>query len=309
MDKVYRDTPDNFHEIEQYIILEPKEIVSNIIQAKKCYFYDACSFRKHMLISDTEYLHKYIKHTQGIVIITRCILMELCSNDNMLWREHVEYIKKMNESGITILVLYEEDIYDVVSACFASVVKINKFLSFAVRNIKSKVGTVDRTLTDNESLKIEIMYARDNTDSSLYKRFFETVRSNKVSGDNLGEELVAICIHILANIYEMVEYKYIFLTEDKGAISILGGAIKNVEKYIEKPCISAFTTTKLIHRMLECEIISTKEQVLMMLDTGDIENKIGIFCVGKYDLEVKEKTMQIEELAELLVNRDIWICL
>ena len=44
MKKVYHDTPDNFAEIQTYVITDVEEIARTIIQADRCFFYDACGF-------------------------------------------------------------------------------------------------------------------------------------------------------------------------------------------------------------------------------------------------------------------------
>ena len=84
MKKVYNDTPDNFAEIQTFVITDVEEIAKTIIQADKCFFYDACAFRNHMRIMNPECIFEYIKRMGGIVVITRCIIMELCSKDNLL---------------------------------------------------------------------------------------------------------------------------------------------------------------------------------------------------------------------------------
>lgn len=302
MDKNCNETPDNFAEIAAYVITETEEIVKEIILAEKCYFYDTCAFRNHMMIANPEYIYKYIKKMGGIVIITRCILMEMCSNNNRLWDEHITYIRNMSQYGIKVLVIYEEQVVNVLNTCYSGISQINGMLSFAVRAVKSKTGTIETVLSKNPVLKKELIVFYENQDSSLAERFFREVRMNKASEDNLGEELIAVCVHMLANIREVIRYKYIVLTDDKGAITLLGKTMHNVEQHIERQCISGVTTAKLCWLMVQERILSEKEQVQNIIAAGNAGETIKVYCSGVFELSPNEKTMRTDEFAEKLIN-------
>ena len=64
----------------------------------------------------------------------------------------------------------------------------------------------------------------------MYKRFFEAVRANKESGDNLGEEVLAICLHILSHIPGEDNGKFCVITDDKGAASKIDAMFKKTAK-------------------------------------------------------------------------------
>jgi hypothetical protein len=255
-----------------------------------------------MLVSQPESIFNYIQKTGGVIIITRCIIMELCSNDNKLWREHIEYIKKIHKYGISLLVIYEEDVMNVLTACYSGTSKINRMLSVAVKNAKSKTGTIETVLSSDSILKKELLIDDENADSSLAPRFFIKVRTNKTSGDNLGEELIAICVHLLSNIIEITSFKYIVLSDDKGAIALLRKAIQNVERHIERKCISGVTTAKLCWLMLAKNVISQKNQVEDILKAGNAGDSISVYCSEEFELHPSEKTMKIEELSVKLTN-------
>ena len=302
MIKTYKDTPDNLSKIVPYVIMDSKQAGSEIVAAEKCYFYDACSFRKHMDLPHPEYLFEYIKRTKGIVVITRCILMELCSNDNKLWQEHINYVEKIHNAGIKTLVIFEEDIFEAEAICFSSNSEINRHLKIAIQTIKSKVGTVEETLKSDSALRDSIFVNNNNNAKTKYSDFFRKVRANKESEDNLGGELIIICIHILSNILEINEYKYTILTEDKGAISQLGKAIENIEKYSSKKSVTAITTPKLAQILFEENIITEKAILEAVLLTGNTDCKVKVFCSEKFDMYSTLKTMSCSELVEKIVN-------
>lgn len=297
----YVETPHNIREIERYVLTDGERIASEIMNARRCYFYDACSFRKHAQMEHPEYVFEFVKRDNGIMVITGCVLMELASHSGFLNAEYVEYMKKMYEAGIQVLILYEEDIFDILSLCFASNTVINRQLSLAVRAVKRPTGTMEDTLKENKSLRNEI-FGDDITDGTLFRRFFGEVRSNKESGDNLGEELLAVCVHLMSNIPEVYDYKYVIMTEDKGAIGLVHKAAHNVLLYRNVRAFSALTTSRLAQRLYEETIISGKSQVEEMLSVGAAGATLKILGSEEYDLEPKEKTMTCSELAEKIIT-------
>jgi len=305
MCKIYKDTPKNFNDIEPYVSINSEEVIKRLIQSEKCYFYDTCSFRKHMIIEQPKSIFDYVKQTNGVIVITRCIIMELCSNDNKLWAEHIEYIKKMHQNGLYVIVIFEEDIMDVLNFCFTGVTTTNGMLSIAVKHAKSKTGTVEKILSIDSALKKELLVDDTNSDKTLAKRFFEKVRLNKTSEDNLGEELISICVHMLSNIREEKANKYIVLSDDKGAITLLGKTMQNVEKYIGMKCITGVTTAKLCWLIENTLHFSNKEQIENVL--GNPDENIKVYCSEEYELMPSEKTFKVSELAQKLIDGSIKI--
>lgn len=304
MCRVYRDTPDNFVDIEPYILTSIEAVAKAIIQREKCYFYDACSFRKHMVIENPEYIFNYIEHTKGIIVITRCIIMELCSN-NKLWEEHIEYIRKMYQHGLCVLVIFEEDIMDVLSYCYTGIGTINRMLSLAVKHGKSKTGCVENGLSQDSILKKELLVDNTNGDKLLATRFFEKVRSLKTPGDNMGEELIGICVHMLSQIRETKEHKYIVLTDDKKAITLLSKTIKNVEKNMGMKCITGVTTAKLCWLIVNELHVTNKDEIECIL--GEPQELIKVYSSEEYEFMPSEKSMTNEELANKLIRGGIKI--
>ena len=167
MEKIYKEVPDNFNELESYVITDKIEIVECLIRAEKCFFYDTCAFRNHMNISNPYAIFEYEKSNLSVVVLLRGIIMEMCSNDGKLWNEHIEYIKKINEYGIKVIVMYEEDAFDVLKAYCSDVTKINEWLILAVKCIKNKVGTIEKVLQKNSALKKEVLLSSSSNISLI----------------------------------------------------------------------------------------------------------------------------------------------
>ncbi len=307
MDKIYRETPLNFAEISPYVITDIESIGKEIILSEKCYFYDTCSFRNHMLAPNADLIFDFIKTGIGIVVITRTIIMELCSNDGKLWDKHIQYIKNMYQSGIKILVIYEEDLFKVLHTYCNDVVEINKWLSYAVRNAKSKTGSVESVINRNIKLKKTICDMEECIDSRFAEKMFRAVRAEKKSGDNMGEEMLAICVHWLSHIREITPYKYIIVSDDKKAMRIFGKVIKNFKEYSECDMITVFTTPKLCYQMKINGIVVGEQQIADILSVCNSGNSINVFCSEEFELYPTEKTMSVELFARKVITQNIKI--
>lgn len=305
MEKIEREIPCNFSEMKQYIITDVQEISNNIILAEKCYFYDTCSFRNHMVSSEQELLFDFIKETSGIVIITRTVLMELCSGDGCLWKEQIEYIKNMFLYGIKVLVIYEEDVFDVLHTVYSDVAEINKWLSFAVKYVKNKTGKVEELVRQDGKLKQVILAGEECKDSKLAKCLFTKIRSHKTPQDNMGEELLAISVHWLSRMRNFEEYKYIVLTDDKKAIPVMGKVIKNVREYLGSNSIAVCTTIKLCSLLQKADMIDNENQILKMLSYVNSEHEIKVYCSAEFELYPTEKSMSVQEYARAVFQEKI----
>lgn len=302
MATTYVETPRNFAEIVPYVISDREQIVKKFYQAEKCFFYDTCSFRKHAQLSKPEYFFKYVKQCQGFIVITRCILMELASSGGSLNLEYVDYFKKMKSAGIDILVIFEEDIYDVMDMCFSTNAIINKYLTWAVRMVKHPTSTITETLKNQQVLYDEVMKGDDVSDGSLYKRFFSAVRANKQSEDNLGEEMIAICLHILSNITSEDDGKFCIITEDKGAIGMIGSVFRKTNEQFKGKKIIIYSTPKLVQHMYAENLMTQVQDIEAMLCEGNGGSRLVILGTDVYDIKNREISIECSELAQKITT-------
>ena len=148
----------------------------------------------------------------------------------------------MAEAEIKVVIFNEEYTYDILSECFSTNERINEYLSWAVRMVKSPVSTITETLKNDEKLTAEVLEGKNLRQSDIYRRFFATVRENKEHADNLGEELIAICVHILSHLPGIVDGKICVLTDDKGAASKIDSAVKRTNVQNRGAKIILFST-------------------------------------------------------------------
>ncbi|MBQ4284257.1 MAG: hypothetical protein IJB96_10070 [Lachnospira sp.] len=299
----YTDRPHNMSEITPYVITERDRIVQQIYTSNKCYFYDACSFRRHANLGseENEYILKYIKSQSGIIIITRCILMELASNSGIINQEYVKYIERINELGIKVLVIYEEDLFYVLSMCFATNEMINSYLCWAVRMVNNPVSTIKETLEQYANIHNEVVKKRNLDNSGVYNRFFQTVRNNKESGDNLGEELLGICLHILSNLPGEEDGKFCVITDDKGACGRIDTLFKDTRTQYQGKKICIFSTPKLVQILYREKILQERTHIINILNVGTSGN-VKVLGTRLYDLRNTEISVSCEDLAELIMQ-------
>lgn len=301
MATVYVENPYNFDDIARYVLIEKDTILTEILAAERMYFYDACAFRKHARMPNPQWLFQFVKKSRGIVLITRCILMELASQDGRLRSEYIAFFAKMHLDGLKVLILYEEDVGDVLEMCFSSNRKINRCLAYAVKTVKSPVSTIETTLKKDDALLHDVL-VKENTNGELFRRFFGAVRKNKEQGDSLGEEMIALCVHLLSNLPNTTEYQYLIFTEDKGAVGLMNKASKNVYEHRGVRSFSVLTTPKLAQCFYEEGIVTDKLQVEEVLSINNVERVVKFLGSARYDLERKEKTMSCSELADGIVT-------
>lgn len=302
MATVYTDTPHNFNEFASFVITDRSVIVTKFFEKKKCYFYDTCSFRRHANLSVEEeaYLLEYIKRQDGIIVITRCILMELASHSGILNQEYIQYVKAIKEFGIDILLIYEEELFAVLDVCFGTNARINSYLSWAVRMLNNPVSTIIATLDQDDNLNDEVIKGKNADNPGVYKRFFASVRSNKESEDNLGEELLAICLHILSHILGEDDGKFCVITDDKGAASKIDTLLKKTKKQFAGKKIIIFSTPKLVQVLYNENILTDREHIKTILSIGTTGN-LKVLGSRIFDLWSDEISISCDALTDLIM--------
>lgn len=303
METTYVETPDNFCEIESFVETEIKKIKNIFFSAEKILFYDACSFQRHSNLTGKEkyILINYFKEHGIVIFITRCILMELASNRHRLSDQYIDFIADLDRAGITIILYNEEYTYDILSECFSTNEKVNEYLMWAVRTVMSPVGTIKETLKNDVKLASEVLDGKNLKSSDLYQRFFTKVRQNKEHHDNLGEELIAVIVHILSFLPGMQDGKICILTEDKGAVSKFNSMMSKTLRY-RTAKIMLFSTPKLVQYMYQEHIEMTEEEMINLISQGGAGN-IVVMGTTAFDLKVDEKiSMTSKELVQKIIE-------
>lgn len=306
MGTVYKEVPDNWRELEPYVSREG--FIQDIFRKKKCFFYDACSFRYHanMAGESIDRILAYIKEKDGIIVITRCILMELASSSGILNQEYIQYFRKISQSGLSLYVIYEEDLFQVMEICFSTHAAINNFLVWSVRMMRGPVSTITKTLNEDGALSNMVIKGRNLDNREVYRRFFSSVRANKESGDNLGEELLGICLHILSQLPGEEDGKFCVITDDKNAAGKIDGLFKKTNRQFRGKKIILFSTPKLAQILYGEGYVTDRDLLIEILKFGGSGN-IKVLGTRIYDLRSSVISLSREEMADQMISKGIHI--
>lgn len=249
---------------------------------------------------------KYILQQNGIIIITRGILMELASHSHVLQECYVGYLERIYNCGIRVYVIYEEELQDIMDICFASRQLVNDYLVWAVRMVRHPISSIEIALQENVELQ-KIVDGKNKNPKDFYPHFFRKVRSKKEENDNLGEELLAICLHVLSNLPEP-DGKFCVITDDKGAAGKIDASFRKTNHgYLGKRII-LFSTPKLAQELYKEGIMTGAEELLPFLRAGN-NGTIKILGTEIYDIKTQEITLKCEEVAAKIVDKSIHIIL
>ena len=308
MPTVYSENPSNWDAIAPYVKVNINDFIDQLFMNKTCYFYDTCSFRYHanMYADTSKKILAYIKNHNGFIIITRSVLMELTSLSGIIHSTYVQYLKTINQYGLNIYVIYEEDFFDVMAICFSTNTKINELLMWSVRMMKHPTSTIETTLNEDDMLTHIILRGKNPDNKRLFKHFFSAVRNNKESGDNLGEELLGICLHMLSQLPGEEDGKFCLITDDKGAVGKIDQLFKQTPVSFRGKRIIMFSTPKLAQTLYEENYITDKKCLLNFLTvcSGD---KIKVLGTQIYDLKSTIISLSKEELANQIITNSIHI--
>ena len=304
MPTAYFKEPKNWGEIETFANIDIGLIKHDFWLYEKIFFYDTCSFRYHANLSDdtVRILLDYFKSCNAIVVITRVILMELSSISGLLEMNYINYLRQITNNGIPVHILNEEDIYDMMSECFASASVINSYLSWAVRYVKMPVSTITTVLMRDKFLHQALIKGTDQDSTAIYKCFFATMRDNKESGDNLGEEILAICMHLLSHIPGIQDGKLNVITDDKGGAGKIASLMKKTKSHYTGSRIIVYSTPKLIQTMYKSGIKMDEKCIVSILSTISTK-QLKIVGTTEYDLEVDDCiSVDSRELAKWIME-------
>ena len=228
--------------------------------------------------------------------------MELASDRGILAEEFIEFIKVMSENEIKVVLFDEEYIYDILSECFSVNEKINAYLLWAVRMCKSPTSTITETLKENIKLMAEVLEGKNLQQSDVYDRFFTAVRGNKEHDDNLGEELIAICVHILSHLPGVYDGKLCVMTDDKGAAAKIDSVMKKTDARNRGVKIALFSTPKLVQHMFQEQVEISEDEMVTILSQG-ASGKIVVMGITAYDFDVNRSiSMTSRELTHKIME-------
>lgn len=117
----------------------------------------------------------------------------------------------------------------------------------------------------------------------------------------MGEELLAICLHILSYISGEDDGKFCVITDDKGAAGKIDTLFRKTNIQFRGKKIGILSTPKLVQILYNENLLVDRERVVTMLQNGSNENII-VLGTRIYDLRNDEIAIRCDELADLIMT-------
>ena len=128
------------------------------------------------------------------------------------------------------------------------------------------------------------------------------MRGNKEHDDNLGEELISICVHILSYLPGVGDGKLCVLTDDKGAVGKIGSMMGRTNPHNRGARIIVFSTPKLVQHMFQEHVEISEAEMINFISQG-VSGNIAVMGTTAFDLKVDEKiSMTSRELVQKIME-------
>lgn len=300
----YKEVPDNFNDINAYLISEIEEIKELFYKYEVKCFYDTCAILHHSNIREKSILLEFLLERYGLLIVTRTVLMELAGEQHLINHIQVKYFKELHEVGLKIILLNEEDsIILLREAIDLTNEKSNQLLGYAIKKIMTSRKAISNLMASiNNNLKRKLL-GSNSGNSLLHELFFNYARENKVSGDSLAEELIFISIIILT---KMPLGKYIFLSNDLASMKTVQDIREYIKKYHNMDSPKMLTTSKIVEVLFKENICTDKNRLMHILQSTFYDN-VSAFCIGEDDLMVVYKSFSKEEFIQKLRDKNFHV--
>ena len=296
----YSEIPDNYDEIKSILITDYNEIEEAVFSASSCFFYDACSIQFHSNVNQIiqEKISNYFISKGGILLITKCVLMELGGLSHILQRKEVNYLKFLSSRNIKIILFDEKYIYDLLATEYQNS-KVNEIFKFAVRAFNSKASIFHATFDAIPELQ-PILHDVEIKNDDLCLCFFSEVLKNKEEGDNLGEELIGVCVFMLLYLTGEESGKFTVISDDTSGSIKINKALQSIPVHITNKKALILSTPRFTQYMIKECFIDSITEIEEILSSCKIDEKY-ILALGKNDLFKGEYKHTAHEWAELLL--------
>ena len=268
--------------MNNFTVVNYMDIFKIFSGSKKLLFYDTCSIIKHSSCDEESIksLCEYFLKEDYVPVVINSIFEELLFGRNTLEYRFTVFFQRLSKYGCDVIFLDEIIIYDVLQQIFGSIKQINSQLLWALRYL----GIQQKDL---------------NVESRInFKTAVTNILACKQKGDNLGEEMCALCIYFLTMIPIYNEGCIAFLSEDKRAAVMVNRLIRNSR-------ILFFSTPKLIQHMYKSGVIKDKSQLELVLKSGNSGN-ISIRGITPYDFDsFSNISGSARDIAQMIVDDTI----
>lgn len=301
---MYSSSPLGIEKFSDYYYgNSPEQSILKIFKTDKLFVMDACTIHYLILSQETENFAKIVNEENGSIIIFRTIIMELGGERGVLDEKIDSFFESFSKQGVFVCILYEEELFDILKGAYNDNATINHFLCKAIKyNLDGR--WLEEKVCDSV-LKDVVIYEKRIKSVDLYHNMFLKIRSNKMPGDDLGEEVCLVCLYLLSCLPYQKDERYIFCTDDKKAMVKYQKVRTNILTHESGRRIGLFSYVYLIQREVDSGIIQTEEQLKKALNMRISDGKICVYGLYKYSTEIEEIKLPVETFVKRVIKNEI----
>ena len=154
MATAYSEVPDNYDILKPFLLTEFSDYKTIIDNADIVVFYDTCAIQHHANLDliNQQRLIDYLTNKKTVILITKCVLMELGGDNHLIHKNVIRYFKFLIEKGVKIILFEESMVYCFLSEVYQSASKINEILRYAVREFSIPTSIIRETVRNDPKL-------------------------------------------------------------------------------------------------------------------------------------------------------------
>jgi len=292
----YHETPENFSNFSN--CFKSNDVLFDLLNESntKIVFYDTCSFRYHSNLNANERkaIVDYIKSNNYLLIFITTIVMELGQDSGIYERVYVDYFKELNNAQIKMFFVNEEKLYDNARNVYP-IDTIKEQLRHAVYRLKRPKSIGELAHNFYNDFFFTNKDEQNVVDRFSISDFFVNARKNKTHDDDLGEQMIFLCVYLLSQIPPIYKNKIYVFTDDKGAAMIFKSAYCNCPRNHTSPRI--FNIIKIVEELYRTNIIADKSLLESIIKSVKGNNIIISYCT-ELSNKIETKNISCNELIE-----------
>lgn len=294
-------------------VQEQVEVYKLILKTRNIIFLDTCFITRLIYFGNPEYFSNAFERLAGgktkediVLVITELVLYELKdSQEPVLQKNNYEILKRIKESGFSIVVLRESEVCDNIGNYINRKPLIwNEFLVGKLRDNKANLTYLSRIIMTDKTIGFSNLFEEEFV-IPKQKRFInnliEKVEERKSSRDSLAEELVGVVMFFLFELIKDSNRNIVyFCSNDYAALTRMGKVIQEAYAIcnVEYIPLSTFTLAQYMVK----EGIIESENWLLELFGHTLSEKITVLVKKEIPYHETEVEITREEAVDLILE-------
>lgn len=295
----YHEIPVNYTSFSNYIENKNDILFDSLSKTDtKILFYDTCSFRYHSNLNEKERkaIVDYIKSKKFLLVFITTIVMELGQDSGNYENLYINYFKELYDAKVKMFFVKEEEFYDNAKIVFSSET-IKSQLKYGVLNIK-RPNSVAEIARERYS---DFFYSEKENTSIVISNFFQDVRNTKEHEDDLGEQMILLCVYLLSQIPPLYENRIYVFTDDKGAASLFQKVFNKLPNKCAYPRI--FNIIKIVEDLYITNQIVDEIKLKNIISSVYATDNIKIRIAREISSTIDTISITVDELIEEITKK------